>query len=69
MSNSKKPKRSLITIGESVKRLKAENQKLAKMNKEMLEMLEDICKLGEKAILTDQHIEAVQQLIKKATEL
>jgi hypothetical protein len=45
------------------------DKKLISCAPEMLEMLEGICKLGEKAILTDQHIEAVQQLIKKATEI
>ena len=35
---------------------------------EMLKTLECVLKLGEGAIITDQHIDAIKQLIKEATE-
>jgi hypothetical protein len=67
-------KNSLIPIGKEVKRLQAEKQKLAEINEEMLDMLEEAFKITDKLQMpTEFEISQLRNklfhLIKKATEL
>jgi hypothetical protein len=58
-----------VNIGEEIPEEIRANALLISKAPELLDMLKDIYQMGIGAVLSEQHIEAIEQLIKESTDL